>query len=98
MRRSAIVTALLFCAAIPSAAEAAEQESFPSAEAAARAAVVEDLIDPESARITIERLVDPDPKAGGSCITACGTVNAKNRMGGYTGAVPFRAMVLRIWG
>jgi hypothetical protein len=46
-----------------------------------------------------ERLVDPasatfgaiDFAAQGGGMVACGTVNAKNRLGGYTGSMPFKA-------
>lgn len=43
------------------------------------------LKDPDSAKI------EPLPYRGG--LTLCGRVNAKNSYGGYTGFVPFNAMV-----
>lgn len=51
----------------------------------ARAAITKDLLDPYSAVIENVRLV---PSAKGSSVI-CGTINAKNRMGGYVGRQPF---------
>jgi hypothetical protein len=61
-------------------------------------AVIEHLIDPESARITwltgySQGAFKPFLEARVYGYVACGTVNARNRMGGYTGATTFVVVI-----
>ena len=62
------------------------------------AAIVSRLIDPESARVTWltgfykgEFKQFLSPRIGG--YIACGSVNARNRLGGYTGATVFVVVI-----
>jgi len=57
-----------------------------------KAAIGEDLVDPYSAMYTFKAPVKSWWVMGGQHVfgfAICGTVNAKNRMGGYVGAAPY---------
>lgn len=54
-------------------------------------AVKYDLVEPNSARFRNIRAAVVVRQDGTSVRTVCGEVNSRNRMGGYSGAVPFSA-------
>ncbi|TJV51117.1 MAG: hypothetical protein E5Y01_16140 [Mesorhizobium sp.] len=81
MRRFALTAVVLMVAAAPAAAgnlSAAQQEAIKSGVQAM-------LKDPESARFSA---ISAAPQPTGETIV-CGTVNAKNELGGYAGPAPF---------
>jgi hypothetical protein len=74
------------------------QPSWDEAVQLGNQAILSRLIDPDSARVSWPYVfVDGTLKALFGHTRAgwytCGTVNAKNRMGGYTGAVPFLILI-----
>jgi len=90
---------LCSCATVPTREQidAADCGPFPSGhEEAIKAIISPRLLDPYSAMFTFTR-----PKKGWNGMGSepiygwflCGTVNAKNRLGGYVGAQPFYAMI-----
>lgn len=83
----ATVIALLFAG--PCAGQSAPK---PPALRIIKAAIAENLKDPESARFrNIERVDRPDGSIDGMY---CGEVNAKNSYGGYIGYLPFMIAIL----
>jgi hypothetical protein len=99
---------LLACSTLSGAATAADKQKLehvygppPSWEEyrhVGEAAIAARMIDPESARITWMSGIHKgefkpflEPRIGG--YVACGTVNAKNRLGGYTGATAFVVVI-----
>ncbi|MGE6320574.1 hypothetical protein ACQKEF_09885 [Pseudomonas oryzihabitans] len=62
----------------------------------ARKAVKEKLNDPDSAQFRNDRVTEAEPgvKAKGG-FYVCGEVNAKNRMGGYTGFTQYVASIIK---
>lgn len=62
----------------------------------ARNAVKEKLSDPGSAQFRNDRITEAEPgiKAKGG-FYVCGEVNAKNRMGGYTGFTQYVASIIK---
>lgn len=71
---------------------AAQSTPKPPALRIIKAAIAENLKDPESARFrNIERVDKPDASIDG---IYCGEVNAKNSYGGYIGYLPFMIAIL----
>lgn len=60
-------------------------------EASTRAAVTARLVDPDSARFGL--MVGANQFRSPGSMVVCGWVNARNRMGGYNGFMPFRVIL-----
>lgn len=80
---------LLATALIPDRPATAQQPKADPLFAQAKIALAKKLKDPESARIEGLKRTNFLNTKGVPTPAVCGTVNAKNSFGGYTGAVPF---------
>lgn len=83
------VLPLLLAISAPVAAQAPKPPAVAAAEAAVRAS----LKDPESARFAEMRALTRPNARGEPTEVVCGTINAKNGFGGYTGAKPLVFLV-----